>query len=269
MRPMTAPRMTLPILLGCLMLPLGPAAQAEQTNRGWRFTLLFPMIWTPDIKGDIRVGDAEYTVRIPFDEKIKDLDTGLIGEFYVHRGRWVGGIKLNYMRSKTEETTEGIKVPGGPTLVSPHRVETTTEEGTVDVILGYRALDNLIVYGGARQFGQKLTIDLEPLQDDGLGFDTRLDLVDETYRDAILGVSWTRPFNQRWSLTVNADGNVAGDSDLNLFLEARVQFRISALNNLWLGYRGSRIKLTPPVEGERITTDFKQHGPTIGWAFTF
>jgi len=266
---MTAPRMTLPILLGCLMLPLGPAAQAEQTNRGWRFTLLFPMIWTPDIKGDIRVGDAEYTVRIPFDEKIKDLDTGLIGEFYVHRGRWVGGIKLNYMRSKTEETTEGITIPGGPTLVSPHRVETTTEEGTGDIILGYRALDNLIVYGGARQFGQTLTIDLEPLQDDGLGFDTRLALVDETYRDAILGVSWTRPFNQRWSLTVNADGNVAGDSDLNLFLEARVQFRISALNNLWLGYRGSRIKLTPPVEGERIMTDFKQHGPTIGWAFTF
>ena len=266
---MTAPRMTLSILLSCLLLPLGPAAQAEQPDDGWRFTLLFPMIWAPDIKGDIRVGGDDYAVRIPFDEKIENLDTGLIGEFYVHRGRWVGGIRLNYMRSKTEETTEGIKIPGGPTLVSPHRVETTTEEGIGDVILGFRALDNLIVYGGVRQFGQTLTIDLEPLQDDGLGFDTRLDLVDETYGDAILGVSWTRPLSGRWSLMVNADGNVAGDSDLNVLLEARVQFRISPLNNLWIGYRGSRIKLTTPAEGDRITTDFKQHGPTIGWAFTF
>ena len=261
--------MTLSILLSCLLLPLGPAAQAEQPDDGWRFTLLFPMIWAPDIKGDIRVGGDEYAVRIPFGEKIENLDTGLIGEFYVHRGRWVGGIRLNYMRSKTEETTEGIKIPGGPILVSPHRVKTTTEEGVGDVILGFRALDNVIVYGGLRQFGQTLTIDLEPLQDDGLGFDTRLDLVDEKYGDAILGVSWTRPFSGRWSLTVNADGNVAGDSDLNVFLEARVQLRISPLNNLWLGYRGSRIKLTPPTEGDRITTDFKQHGPTIGWAFTF
>ena len=173
------------------------------------------------------------------------------------------------MRSNAEVVTEGIKIPGGPTLVSPHRIETTTQEGTGDVILGYRALNNLVVYGGARQYGQTLTIDLTALQDDGLGFDTRLELVDETYHDAILGVSWTSPLNERWGLTLTADGNVASDSDLNLFLEARVQFRISRLNNLWFGYRGSRIKLTLPMEGESITTDFKQHGPTIGWAFTF
>jgi len=266
---MILPKRTLSTLLSCLLLQLGQTAQAEQPDDGWHFTLLFPMIWAPDITGDIRVGDEGYTARIPFGEKIADLDTGLIGEFYVHRGGWVGGIKLNYMRSKTEKTTEGVKIPGGPTLVSPHRVETTTEEGSGDFIVGYRVLDHLIVYGGVRQFGQTLTIDLEPLQDDGLGFDTRLDLVDETYRDAILGVSWTRPLNEQWSVTVNADGNVAGDSDLNLFLEVRAQVRVSPLNNLWFGYRGSRIKLTPPTDGERITTDFKQHGPTIGWAFTF
>jgi hypothetical protein len=255
--------------LSCALLSIGQTARAEQANDGWRFTLMFPMIWAPDIKGDIRVGNDKYTARIPFDEKIKDLDTGLIGEFYVHKGRWVGGIRLNYMRSKTEETTEGIKIPGGPTLVSPHRVETTTQEGTGDLILGYRALENLVVYAGARQFGQTLTIDLEALQNDGLGFNTRLELVDEKYTDAILGASWTSPLSERWGLMLNADGNVAGDSDINLFLEARVQFRISQLNNLWFGYRGSRIKLTLPIEGGSITTDFKQHGPTIGWAFTF
>ena len=92
---MTVHRITLPILLSCVLLSIGQTAQAEQANDGWRFTLVFPMIWAPDIKGDIQVGNDKYTARIPFDEKIKDLDTGLIGEFYVHKGRWVGGIRLN------------------------------------------------------------------------------------------------------------------------------------------------------------------------------
>ena len=84
-----------------------------------------------------------------------------------------------------------------------------------------------------------------------------------------MGLSWTARFTERWSLTLAGDGNIAGDSDRNLFLEARVRFKISALNNLWFGYRGSRIKLTPDTEGDRITTDFRQHGPTVGWAFVF
>jgi hypothetical protein len=35
---------------------------------------------------------------------------------------------------------------------------------------------------------------------------------------------------------------------------------------LWFGYRGSRIKLIPDTDGERIVTDFRQHGPafTVG-----
>lgn len=66
-------------LLGCLLLLQSSTALAQQHNSDWRFTLLFPMIWAPDIRGEIRVEDDKYTVTIPFDEKIKDLDTGLIG----------------------------------------------------------------------------------------------------------------------------------------------------------------------------------------------
>lgn len=93
--------------------------------------------------------------------------------------------------------------------------------------------------------------------------------MDENYRDAILGLSWTGSLTERWSITLSADGNIAGDSDRNLFLEARIRFKLSDLHNLWFGHRGSRIKLTPDTEGGRITTDFRQHGPTIGWAFAF
>jgi hypothetical protein len=252
-----------------LLLQFPAIAVADQSEDDWHFSLLFPMIWAPDIRGDIQVGGDNYSVKIPFDEKIQDLDIGLIGEFYVNKGHWVGGVKLNYMRSRTKETTMGIKVPGGPSLISPHKISTKTEEGTFDLILGYKVLDSLLIYGGTRKFGQKFVISLEPLEDDGLGFDTRLPLVDESYRDAIVGLNWTKQFNDRWSLNLGGDFNVAGDSERNLFLEARVGLKISQLNNLWFGYRGSQIKLIPDSDSERIVTDFRQHGPTLGWAFTF
>ena len=259
-----------PVLLGTALLSLfSGTAAADQRDGSWNFTIMFPMLWAPDITGDIEVGDDRYTVKIPFDEKIEDLETGLIGEFYVHKGNWVGGLKINYMRSTSEEKTEGIKVPGGPALVSPHRIETVTEEGTLDLIVGYYLGSGFTGYGGVRQFGQQFTLETTPLEDDGLGIDETFKLVDESYSDAIVGLSWTGHAGDRWSFTFNGDGNIAGDSDRNYFLEGRVGFRISPLNNVWFGYRYSQIKLTPEVDGPKVVTDFRQHGPTLGWAFTF
>ena len=90
-----------------------------------------------------------------------------------------------------------------------------------------------------------------------------------TYMDAIVGLSWTGYAADRWSFTLAGDGNFAGDSERNILLEGRVGFKISKLNNVWFGYRYSQIKLEPDVEGPKVVTDFRQHGPTIGWAFTF
>lgn len=252
-----------------LLAGVNSHADPDRQDGSWHFTVLFPMIWAPDIKGDIRVGDDSYTVKIPFDEKIEDLETGLIGEFYVHKGNWSGGMKINYMRSVAQETTEGIKIPGGPTLVSPHRIESVTEEGTFDLVLGYYVGAGFTAYGGMRQFGQKFTLETDALEDDGLGIDEKFNLVDERYSDAIIGLSWSRMLGERWRLTLAGDGNIAGDSDRNLLLEGRVGFRISDLNNVWFGYRYSQIKLTPDVDGPEVVTDFRQHGPTLGWAFTF
>lgn len=235
----------------------------------WRFQLLFPMLWAPDIKGDITVGADKYQVKIPFDEKISDLETGLIGEFYVTYGHFIAGLRSNYMRSKSEERTEGVKIPGGPTLVSPHKIESTTEEGTFDIIAGYQFDNGLILYGGGRRFGQSFALKLRSVEEDGLGFNEDLQLVDEWYTDAIIGANWRARLGERWNLAVTFDGNIAGDSETNIFGDIRFGYRISDLNNIWFGYRGSRIKLEPDTSGDRIVTDFRQHGPTIGWAFTF
>ena len=46
-------------------------------------------------------------------------------------------------------------------------------------------------------------------------------------------------------------------------------YRISELNNLWMGYRYMRFKDNMIVDDSAIGTDFVQQGPMLGWAFTF
>ncbi len=261
-------------LATALCLALAFSAMSVRANEDeWQFTLLFPMVWAPDVKGDIDFGGDNINVDTPFEDKIENLDLGLIGEFYAEKGHIILGARLNYLRSKDDTTTEGISIPGGPTLVSPHRLETVTEEGTFDVLAGYKVTDSktnrVYIYGGVRRFGQSLELDIEALEDDGLGFNGKYKLIDDWYDDAILGASWNHHFNQRWSVGLGGDLGVAGDSDENYFLNFRVGYSFSELNNIWFGYRGSRIALTTGSGLDKVKTDFKQHGPTVGWAFTF
>ena len=86
-----------------------------------------------------------------------------------------------------------------------------------------------------------------------MGIDEKFELVDEQYSDAIIGLSWTGYAGDRWSFTFAGDGNIAGDSDRNYLFEGRVGFKISKLNNVWFGYRYSQIKLTPDVDGPKVS----------------
>ena len=83
-----------------LVLRMPTMALKDHQADEWRFTLLFPMLWALDIQGDIQVGNDRYTVNLSSDDKIKDPDTGLIGEFFAQKDNWIGGVKLNYTRSE-------------------------------------------------------------------------------------------------------------------------------------------------------------------------
>ena len=101
-------------LLTCLFIQAPAVALAEQLDDDWHYSLLFPMIWAPDIKGDIRVGNDKYKITIPFDEKIKDLDTGIIGEFYLRKGNWIGGVKLTTCAVKPRKLQMASRFPVDP-----------------------------------------------------------------------------------------------------------------------------------------------------------
>ena len=88
-------------------------------------------------------------------------------------------------------------------------------------------------------------------------------------QDWIAGVDLGFRLSENWSTTIQADTAFAGDNDTDWQINAFFSYRLSELNNVWLGYRYLEIGNTEKNEGQRVKTSFTQQGPTLGWAFTF
>jgi len=108
-----------------------------------------------------------------------------------------------------------------------------------------------------------------PLGPGIIELDEKINLADVTLYDWLLGGDYTYRINPRWSLILGGDFAIAGDNDKGFMGNAVLTYRISQLNNLWMGYRYMRFKDKTIADGSILKTDFVQQGPMIGWAFTF
>ena len=87
--------------------------------------------------------------------------------------------------------------------------------------------------------------------------------------DLLFGLNFDYWFDSRWGIMLNADVGVAGDNDREFSTEFRALYRISDLNNIWFGYRFLNLGNDVVADSNKYKIDMSQHGPTLGWAFTF
>jgi hypothetical protein len=103
------------------------------TEDEWRFTIAFPMLWTPDIDGKIR-GDERIDFSISFDDIIDKLSFGMMFELYANRGPYGLAFRSNYMRVEDENSRSGLL---------DTRVETGLDMGVNDLLASFRVHDKL------------------------------------------------------------------------------------------------------------------------------
>ncbi len=253
-----------------LLLILAVNSNAVADEEKWKFTLLFPMIWAADVKGEIDVDSNLIEVDIPFSDITDSLTIGYMAEFYARKGRWVFAVKLNYLESEDEFITDEFNFPGTGIPIAPmHSIVTDQVLGTTDLIVGYQVKDSVRFFTGVRTIFTKIDLNITPLESGIIEIERKINLADETLYDWLVGADYTYRFNPRWSLILSGDVAVAGDNDKDYVGNAVLTYRFSKLNNLWIGYRYMRIKDTIIENDIDIKTDFVQQGPTIGWAFTF
>lgn len=243
---------------------------ALEDDNDWGFSLLFPMVWAPDIRGEIDVGGQVIEVDAPFSDILDSLSFGYMAEFYAHKNRWVFGLKLNYLESEDESIKEGFTLPGlGIPIAPSHSIVAEKVLGFTDLVAGYQLTDSIRAYTGVRALFTQIDLRIKPLGTGIIEIDNRIKLADETMYDWLLGGDYTYRINPRWSVILGGDVAIAGDNDKGLMGNAVLTYRISQLSSLWMGYRYMRFKDKMTSNGLVVKTDFVQQGPMIGWAFTF
>lgn len=259
------------LLLVSTVLISGEAQTADQPETDqWRFTVNFPMVWLPDIKGKIDTDGDRTDIDIPISDILDNLSTGFIGELYVGKGRWELGWRSMFLGVELSSTTEPITgIPGRPPIVGKHRVEIENDLFTSDLVGAYRFHENFELYTGVRRTGNKTTFRITPREDSLINVKGRYTVIDEELYDWVLGVNLSRDFNDRWSMALQMDLGLKGDNDTNNFANAFLSYRFNERHALWFGYRYLKLANAVREQGSKVESEYIQSGPTLGWAWSF
>ena len=257
------------VVISALLASTSVRASADLENDEWQFSVLFPMIWVSDIKGDIDVGDNSFTVNKSFQDTLDTLSFGYMAEIYAKKGRWSYGFKFNYEESDNKYITDEYSSPRGITLAPSHEVKTEAERGTTDLIVGYQLKNELMLFTGVRYIFSDRDLEVTPLGTGLIEVEEKITVVNEDLFDWLIGAEYNYKINNNWNFVVNADFAIAGDNDTDYAVNTTLTYRINKLNTFWAGYRYFRVKDKFVEDGVAIKTDFATQGPTLGWAFNF
>ncbi len=225
----------------------------------WRFSIAFPMIWTPDIDGKIR-GGQDVDFRIPFSAILDRLSFGLMFELYANRGPYGLAFRSNYMRVEDETSRSGLV---------DVRVETELEMGVNDLLASFRVHDKVRLVTGVRHVFAQLDLELFGTVGDREVLNEVINVTDDNKFDLVAGINFNHFFNDHWGVMLNSDVGIVGDNDRNFSTEFRALYHVSDLHNFWFGWRYLNIGSDSVTDGVRYSVDMSQSGPTLGWAFTF
>ncbi|WP_370978470.1 hypothetical protein [Agaribacterium sp. ZY112] len=257
------------LLIGAQCLA-SPTNLLSSDDDSWRFAVAFPVVWMPSIDGQVEFEHGDnIDINIAFEDILKNLNAGLMGSLAVAKGDWGLGLNTNYMRVKTESETQGFNNPiNGKPIIAKHRITNTVHMGTNDLTLRYRVHPSIRLTTGLRHFHTKIEINFEPLTD-GISTEKHIILEDQDMFDWIFGFAADHWFNDDWGVTGGADIGLDGDNDQDFNGQAFAIYRISKLNNVWLGWRHLVIGNDIDNENSEAHVKFTQSGPAFGWAFTF
>lgn len=240
---------------------IASACLAEESEE-WEMVLGFPMLWAPAIEGHLEVDGNRTEIDIGFDDILKDLSLGIIGEFYASKGDWGGVLRLDYMVMESDYELGGA----GPIKTT---IDSKTGLGLADFLVSYRVHPDLKLITGARMLYSKIELDIESRLNGQVISRRDISVTDDMQWDWLLGFTYVHQFNDAWALMLNADYAFHGDSDRNMGVDLRGWHYFNQKHSVWFGYKVLNIFNESREGGVEAEMDLTQHGITIGYAYSF
>jgi hypothetical protein len=236
----------------------------------WRFIVAFPMLWAPSINLET---EATGTVEITFKDILERLQMGMMGEFYLTKAWW--GVFAKGMYMDIGQPIE-LDILGGTVNAD---LNLNLKMGMYDLGMSWRVWRNLriITLGRLTAVSVDGTIEanicIPQIIGDGCSvegnIDDKFDVDVPDAWDYALGVEygWWMGANKRHGINAYADVQAWGDSKEMWQIDVRYMYRVSKLNNFWLGYRHYEAVMEGETDAD--DTNLSLSGPLLGWAFSF
>ena len=249
--------MTTKRILSCVLAGLGlcSGAQAQTATQEWELELT-PYLWAAGMDGTMAIGPKEASVSVGFQDLLKSLDFGFMGQFEARNNRWSLATDLVYTNLGKEAD---LLTDAGTTAGS---LELDTKMLVVEGAAGYRLGGGPIeALAGARIYSVKA--------------DVQADQVGEL---ASGSAGWVDPFvglrlrkwvgRDKWLIALRGDvGGFGIGSDFAWALSAGLGYRLNRTLTLSAGYRAWNFDR----EGEREISklDMTMGGFGFGMAIRF
>jgi hypothetical protein len=240
-RPQTA-------LLGLALLASAPLQAAE-----WKHELA-PYLWGSSMNGASGIGDLTVNVDASFGDILDNLEMGFMG---VYRAS----------REKLSVTADVVYMGLGSTGTGPQgyvRGDVEMDQLAVEVDVGYELAERFVVFGGLRYNDLSLELDTTgPLG-------TRSADADESWVDPVIGVHYTIPFADDWSVMLRGDiGGFGVGSDFAWQAVTTLRWQASPRIGALAAYRYMDMDYEDGEGSNAFKYDLAFSGPALGIVFTF
>jgi hypothetical protein len=246
----------LPLAVASVALVLAPQAfgQASGDNTpGWSHSLVIYLLG-PTLDGTVGIGPADSDVKLDAGDVFSALDGAFLGMYAGEGERWGVVADVVYMDLK-EDLLGSAEILSG---------QFGNRQTTAVLSASYRVSDTTRLLAGAlyTEVSADLTIN-GPIN-------TRRASTSESWVDPVVGILYSTPLSDRWSFSGLAQaGGFGVSSDLVLSLTASAAYQLSGRTSLSLGYRYLDFDYEDGSGIGRFKFDMKQHGPAVGFRFSF
>ncbi len=229
-------------------------AQDSQDERSEWSSMFVIYLLGPTLDGSVGIGPVDGSVDMNAGDVFSALDSAFLGMYAGEGERW--GVLLDVVYMDLSEDLEGSANVLSGTLGNA--------QTTAVVSATYRVSDTTRLLAGVAytNIDADLTIN-GPLN-------TRRASTSESWVDPVVGVLYATPLSDRWSFSGLAQaGGFGVGSDLTISLTASVAYQMTDRTSLSLGYRYLDFDYEDGTGSGRFKFDMKQHGPAVGFRFSF
>ena len=228
-----------------------PAAFAQAEP--WEHSLALYMMGS-GMDGTVGLGPVTADIDASFSDLLDHLKAGMMGAYQAKHGDLTIGVDLIFM---------GLEGTNAPRPNVEFHAE--TDFTVVSAEAAYRMRDGLEVIGGARF----TDIDAEAASSLN-GTRTQITGRTQSWVDPYVGVRWTVPFADKWSLVLRGDyGGFGVGSDSAWQAIARFDWHTSDALDVLFGFRVLDTDYESGEGADRFVFDVQSRGPVVGVAWRF